>query len=163
MYSIPVTTAKGVVTNVGALIGGKVALIVNTASQCGFTPQLKGLQELQASLGPERFTVIAYPCNQFLGQEPGGNAEIETFCSTRFASTFPIMAKCNVNEPNADPLWTHLKSQKSGLLGFSGIQWNFSERSRPHRLYPLPYGCAHRLTPPLPNLQPSFSWTRRAM
>ena len=126
MYSIPAKTSKGVVTTVGALIGGKVALIVNTASACGFTPQLKGLQELQSSLGPDNFTVVAYPCNQFGAQEPGSNAEIETFCSTRFASTFPIMDKVNVNEPNVDPLWVHLKEKKTGFLGMSSIKWNFT-------------------------------------
>ncbi len=127
MYSIPATTAKGVATTVGAIIGGKVALIVNTASACGFTPQLAGLQKLHSTLGPERFTVVAYPCNQFGGQEPGSNAEIETFCSAKFKTTFPLMDKCSVNGEKTDPLWAHLKSKKTGFLGIDAIKWNFTK------------------------------------
>ena len=121
IYSIPVTTAKGEVRQVGDFIQGKVALIVNTASACGFTPQLEGLQALQEKLGPRGFTVLAYPCNQFGQQEPGDNETIASFCSTRFKATFPIMNKTDVNGPNADPLWVHLKSQKGGFLGFDGM------------------------------------------
>ena len=102
MYAIPATTAKGLATTVGAIIGGKVSLIVNTASACGFTPQLAGLQRLHETLGPEQFTVVAYPCNQFGAQEPGTNDQIETFCTTRFKTTFPLMDKCDVNGDKAD-------------------------------------------------------------
>ena len=138
IYSIPVTTAKGEVRQVGDFIQGKVALIVNTASACGFTPQLEGLQALQEKLGPRGFTVLAYPCNQFGQQEPGDNETIAKFCSTRFKATFPIMNKTDVNGPNADPLWVHLKSQKGGFLGFDGMcvcaRWAQQRRGCPASL-----------------------------
>ena len=146
MYALPCTTSKGVVTTVGAVLGGKVALVVNTASACGFTPQLEGLEALQKAFGPERFTVVAYPCNQFGGQNPESTAETETFCTTRFKTTFPIMDKCEVNGANADPLWTYLKTKKSGLLGFSGMCVGCARS--PCALYcPYPF---HRPSPPLP-------------
>lgn len=122
MYSLPATTAKGVTTTVGALIGGKVALIVNTASQCGFTPQLQGLAALHSKYSASQpFTVLAYPCNQFGSQEPLSSTGVEELCSTKFAGTFPVMSKCDVNGDNADPLWTMLKEQKTGFLGFNGM------------------------------------------
>jgi glutathione peroxidase len=105
---------------------GQVLLIVNTASACGFTPQYKGLQELQQSLGPRGFSVLGFPCNQFGAQEPGDAAQIEQFCTTNYAITFPMFAKIDVNGDNAHPLFDYLKREKSGLLGAS-IKWNFTK------------------------------------
>jgi glutathione peroxidase len=105
---------------------GQVLLIVNTASQCGFTPQYKGLQELHQTFSPRGFSVLGFPCNQFGHQEPGDSREIEQFCSTNYAVTFPMFAKIDVNGSNAHPLYQHLKGEKSGLLG-SAIKWNFTK------------------------------------
>jgi len=105
---------------------GQVLLIVNTASACGFTPQYKGLQELHRTLSPRGFAVLGFPCNQFGAQEPGDAKKIEQFCETRFAVTFPMFAKIDVNGANAHPLWDYLKREKSGLLG-SSIKWNFTK------------------------------------
>lgn len=105
---------------------GQVLLIVNTASQCGFTPQYKGLQELHQAFSPRRFAVLGFPCNQFGHQEPGDLREIEQFCSTNYAVTFPMFAKIDVNGSNAHPLYQYLKGEKSGLLG-SAIKWNFTK------------------------------------
>ena len=105
---------------------GKVLLIVNTASECGFTPQYAGLQELQDKFGPRGFTVLAFPCNQFGGQEPHSDAEIASFCERKFRTTFPLFAKIDVNGRHAHPLYTWLKSQKRGLLG-RDIRWNFTK------------------------------------
>jgi glutathione peroxidase len=105
---------------------GKALLIVNVASQCGFTPQYAGLQALQSVYEARGFSVLAFPCNQFGAQEPGGEAEICDFAARTYATSFPIFAKVEVNGPGADPLWTYLKAQKSGLLGHS-IKWNFTK------------------------------------
>ncbi|HUN97344.1 MAG TPA: glutathione peroxidase [Bradyrhizobium sp.] len=105
---------------------GQVLLIVNTASQCGFTPQYKGLQELHRTFSPRGFAVLGFPCNQFGRQEPGDAREIEQFCSTNYAITFPMFAKIDVNGSNAHPLYQYLKGEKSGLLG-SAIKWNFTK------------------------------------
>jgi glutathione peroxidase len=105
---------------------GQVLLIVNTASQCGFTPQYKGLQELHQAFSPRGFAVLGFPCNQFGHQEPGDAREIEQFCSTNYAVTFPMFAKIDVNGSNAHPLYQYLKGEKSGLLG-SAIKWNFTK------------------------------------
>ena len=105
---------------------GQVLLIVNTASACGFTPQYKGLQELYAGLAPRGFAVLGFPCNQFGGQEPGNEKQIADFCETRYAVTFPMFAKIDVNGSNAHPLYEHLKREKSSLLG-SSIKWNFTK------------------------------------
>ncbi len=105
---------------------GQVLLIVNTASACGFTPQYKGLEALQHAFGPRGFSVLGFPCNQFGSQEPGDAREIEQFCSTNYAVTFPMFAKIDVNGNNAHPLYQYLKSEKSGLLG-SSIKWNFTK------------------------------------
>ena len=106
---------------------GKVLLIVNTASKCGFTPQYKGLEELQNKYGEDKFSIIAFPCNQFGGQEPGSNEEIQEFCSLNFQTSFPVMSKIDVNGDNADPVYDFLKSEKKGLLGSKGIKWNFTK------------------------------------
>jgi glutathione peroxidase len=105
---------------------GQVLLIVNTASACGFTPQYKGLQELHQELSPRGFSVLGFPCNQFGAQEPGDATQIEQFCTTNYAITFPLFAKIDVNGSDAHPLFDYLKREKSGLLGPS-IKWNFTK------------------------------------
>jgi glutathione peroxidase len=105
---------------------GQVLLIVNTASACGFTPQYRGLEALYQTLHPRGFSVLGFPCNQFGNQEPGDAKQIEQFCSTNYAVTFPMFAKIDVNGSNAHPLFDYLKSKKSGLLGPS-IKWNFTK------------------------------------
>ena len=105
---------------------GRALLVVNVASKCGFTPQYAGLQDLQSALAPRGFTVLAFPCDQFGHQEPGSDAEIATFCESRFGVTFPVFAKTDVNGKQAHPLWAWLRSQKGGLLG-SAIKWNFTK------------------------------------
>ena len=105
---------------------GQVLLIVNTASACGFTPQYKGLEALQRSLGPRGFSVLGFPCNQFGRQEPGSAAEIGQFCSSNYAVSFPMFDKIDVNGGKAHPLYRYLKGEKSGLLG-SAIKWNFTK------------------------------------
>ena len=106
---------------------GQVLLIVNTASQCGFTPQYAGLEALQRRFGPRGFTVLAFPCNQFGRQEPGDAAEIATFCTTKYDVTFPVFAKVAVNGAEADPLFRHLKHAAPGALGTEAIKWNFTK------------------------------------
>ena len=105
---------------------GQVLLIVNTASACGFTPQYKGLQALHEALSQRGFAVLGFPCNQFGSQEPGDARQIEQFCETKYAVTFPMFAKIDVNGGSAHPLYNYLKSEKSGLLG-SSIKWNFTK------------------------------------
>jgi len=105
---------------------GQVLLIVNTASACGFTPQYKGLEALQRGFGARGFSVLGFPCNQFGGQEPGDAKQIEQFCTTNYAVSFPLFAKIEVNGVGAHPLYQYLKSEKSGLLG-SSIKWNFTK------------------------------------
>jgi glutathione peroxidase len=105
---------------------GQVLLIVNTASACGFTPQYRGLEALQKEIGPRGFSVLGFPCNQFGSQEPGDAKQIEEFCASNYAVTFPMFAKIDVNGGQAHPLYQYLKSEKSGLLG-SSIKWNFTK------------------------------------
>jgi glutathione peroxidase len=102
---------------------GKVLLIVNTASKCGNTPQYEGLEKLQRELGDEKFTVLGFPCNQFGGQEPGTNEEIQRFCSATYQVTFP---KVDVNGEDADPLFKHLKQEAPGDAS-GDIEWNFAK------------------------------------
>lgn len=106
---------------------GKVLLIVNTASQCGFTPQYKGLQALYAQFAEQGLEVLAFPCNQFGGQEPGDAATIGEFCATNYSVRFPVFAKINVNGDNVDPLFDFLKASATGILGTKGIKWNFTK------------------------------------
>ena len=106
---------------------GEVLLIVNVASQCGFTPQYKGLEALQKRFHDRGFDVLGFPCNQFGGQEPGSEAEIATFCETSFGVTFPMFSKVDVNGDAAAPLYRHLKSARPGLLGTEAIKWNFTK------------------------------------
>ncbi|HKS19862.1 MAG TPA: glutathione peroxidase [Bradyrhizobium sp.] len=105
---------------------GQVLLIVNTASACGFTPQYRGLQALHQHYAPRGFAVLGFPCNQFGAQEPGDARQIEEFCESNYAISFPMFAKIDVNGGHAHPLYNYLKSQKSGLLGAS-IKWNFTK------------------------------------
>ena len=105
---------------------GKVLLIVNTASKCGFTPQYEGLEKLHQEYKDRGLEILAFPCNQFGHQEPGDADEIKNFCSLNYDVSFPLMEKIDVNGDNADPLWKYLKSKKSGLLG-SRIKWNFTK------------------------------------
>lgn len=106
---------------------GKVLLIVNTASQCGFTPQYEGLEELQKNYPEESFSVLAFPCNQFGAQEPGSNEEIVEFCKLNYNNTFPVFSKIEVNGGNAHPLFEFLTSEKKGILGTGAIKWNFTK------------------------------------
>ena len=105
---------------------GKVLLIVNVASKCGFTPQYEGLEALQREHHGQGFEVLGFPCNQFGAQEPGDAAEIASFCSLTYDVSFPMFAKVDVNGPAAHPLYTFLKSRKGGLLG-DAIKWNFTK------------------------------------
>ena len=104
----------------------KVLLIVNTASACGFTPQLEGLQKLYDEYKNKDFVVLGFPCNQFKNQDPGTNKEIKTFCSLNYGVTFPMFEKIEVNGQNTHPLYKFLKTKKSGLLG-NKIKWNFTK------------------------------------
>ena len=106
---------------------GKVLLIVNTASQCGFTPQYAGLEALHRRYADRGFEVLAFPCNQFGAQEPGDAAEIARFCSLTYDVTFPVFAKVEVNGTAADPLFARLKSDAPGLMGTTAIKWNFTK------------------------------------
>mgnify|MGYP005986559569 CR=1 FL=1 len=105
----------------------KVMLIVNTASDCGFTPQYKGLQELYQKHQAQGLEVLAFPCNQFKQQEKGNDEEIKQFCDLRFNVTFPLFSKIEVNGDNTHPLYNFLKSQAPGVLGSKGIKWNFTK------------------------------------
>ncbi|NLR40046.1 glutathione peroxidase [Novosphingobium sp. ERW19] len=106
---------------------GKVLLVVNTASKCGFTPQYDGLEKLWKDYGDQGFEVLAFPCNQFGGQEPGSADEIESFCKVNFGLSFPLMAKIEVNGDGADPLYDWLKKEAPGILGSKAIKWNFTK------------------------------------
>ena len=109
-----------------ASFGGEVVLVVNTASQCGFTPQYEGLQQLHDEFKDKGFTVLGFPCDQFGGQEPGDDTEIASFCKKNFGVDFPLFSKIEVNGDKAHPLYQWLRSQKGGLLG-SKIKWNFTK------------------------------------
>ena len=106
---------------------GQVLLIVNTASKCGFTPQYKGLEAVYQQLKDRGVTVLAFPCNQFGTQEPGGAEEIGAFCEKNYGVSFPLFAKIDVNGENADPLFRHLKHAAPGILGSEAIKWNFTK------------------------------------
>ena len=106
---------------------GQVVLVVNTASQCGFTGQYAGLQELHDSYADQGFTVLGFPCNQFGSQEPGDEAEIASFCERSFGVTFPMFAKVDVNGDEAHPLFEWLRNEKSGLMPGDAIKWNFTK------------------------------------
>jgi len=106
---------------------GKVLLIVNTASQCGFTPQFAGLEELHEKYADKGLVVLGFPSNQFGSQDPGTNEEIGAFCTTNYGVSFPMMEKIDVNGSNATPLYQWLTKEKPGLLGSTAIKWNFTK------------------------------------
>ena len=106
---------------------GKVMLIVNTASACGFTPQFGGLEELHKTYGKKGLVVLGFPCNQFGAQDPGSNEEIAGFCQLNYGVSFPMMAKIDVNGPQAEPLYEWLAKEAPGLLGSTSIKWNFTK------------------------------------
>lgn len=106
---------------------GKVLLIVNVASQCGFTPQYTGLEALYRRYRDRGFEILAFPCNQFGSQEPGSAEEIASFCTLNYNVSFPLFAKIEVNGSGTDPLYDYLKSAQPGLMGTTGIKWNFTK------------------------------------
>lgn len=108
---------------------GKVVLVVNTASKCGFTPQLEGLEKLYKDLKTSHpdFTVLGFPCNQFGGQDPGTNDEIQEFCLVNYGVSFPILGKVDVNGDNAEPVFEWLKKEKPGVMGLKRVKWNFEK------------------------------------
>jgi glutathione peroxidase len=126
IYRIPLRTIDGQEVTLEPH-RGKVLLVVNVASRCGFTPQYQGLEQLQRRYQAEGFEVLGFPCNQFAGQEPGDEAEIRSFCSTRYEVSFPLFAKVEVNGAQAHPLYRWLKQQRPGLLGTEAIKWNFTK------------------------------------
>jgi glutathione peroxidase len=106
---------------------GKVLLIVNTASRCGFTPQLAGLEELYEKYRDRGVEILGFPCNQFASQDPGSDDEIQEFCQLNYGVTFPVFAKIEVNGDGTDPLYRHLKREAPGALGSERIKWNFTK------------------------------------
>lgn len=126
LQDIAVHTLDGTPTTLAAH-SGKVLLIVNVASKCGFTPQYTGLEQLYQRYKDQGFAVLGFPCDQFGNQEPGDEAEIAKFCSLTYDVTFPMFAKVNVNGADAHPLFKHLKKAAPGLLGSEGIKWNFTK------------------------------------
>jgi len=106
---------------------GKVVLVVNTASECGFTPQYAGLQDLYARYKDKGLVILGFPCNQFGGQEPGDSEQIGAFCQKNYGVDFPIFAKVEVNGDGAHPLYQYLKSSAKGVLGTEAIKWNFTK------------------------------------
>lgn len=106
---------------------GKVLLVVNTASKCGFTPQFEGLEELYKQYKDKGLEILGFPCNQFGKQDPGSNGEIMEFCQLNYGVSFPMFGKIEVNGSNADPLFKHLKKEAPGALGTQAIKWNFTK------------------------------------
>jgi glutathione peroxidase len=123
-FDFPVTGIQGEPDLLGAL-RGKVVLVVNVASRCGYTPQYSGLERLHGEIEDQGFAVVGFPCNQFGGQEPGTELEIREFCSTRYDVSFPLSAKVEVNGPGRHPLYEWLTSPGNGHPG--DIQWNFEK------------------------------------
>ena len=121
-----VTTNRGEALNLADKLG-KVLLVVNTASKCGFTPQYDGLEKLYQQFKDQDFEVLGFPCNQFGAQEPGSADEIAEFCKVNFGVTFPLMAKVEVNGDNASPLFDWMKKEAKGLMGSTSIKWNFTK------------------------------------
>jgi glutathione peroxidase len=126
LYDIKVTTIDGQEKSLSDF-RDQVLLIVNVASRCGFTPQYDGLESLYEKFKSRGFSVLGFPCNQFGHQEPGDEAEIETFCSTKFNVTFPMFAKLDVIGDKTHPLYQFLKTEKPGIWGTEGIKWNFTK------------------------------------
>ncbi|MCU0520392.1 MAG: glutathione peroxidase [Anaerolineae bacterium] len=126
VYDFTATTIMGLPRSLG-FYEGKVLLIVNTASKCGFTPQYAGLQELYDSYHDQGFEVLGFPCNQFMGQEPGNGEEIQQFCQVNYGVTFPMFDKVDVNGGRAHPLFEYLKEKAPGALGVKAVKWNFTK------------------------------------
>lgn len=127
LLGAPVEAADGAQTTFGDLLAGRAALVVNVASKCGLTPQYNALQALHAEYSAAGFTVLAFPCNQFGGQEPGTAQEIQDACSTSYGVTFPLLAKVEVNGPRPAPVWQHL-TQAPDPEGRAGeVEWNFEK------------------------------------
>ncbi len=126
LYDIPVRTLTGEPASLGEY-RGKVLLIVNVASKCGFTPQYAGLQRLHDSYSDQGFAVLGFPCDQFGHQEPGDEEQISSFCQRNYGVAFPMFAKVDVNGDAAHPLFRHLKKEAKGLLGTEAVKWNFTK------------------------------------
>lgn len=126
IYDFNVKTIEGKETTL-APYRGKVMLIVNVASKCGYTPQYDGLQALYEKYQEKGLVILGFPCNQFAGQEPGTEKEIQNFCRVNFGVTFPMFAKIEVNGENTHPLYLYLKSEQPGILGTEAIKWNFTK------------------------------------
>jgi glutathione peroxidase len=126
LYDITVKTIDGTLGTL-ADYRGQVLLIVNVASQCGFTPQYAGLEALYRRYREQGFAILGFPCDQFSHQEPGDEAEIKSFCTLTYDITFPLFAKIEVNGSNTHPLYAHLKKAQPGLLGSEAIKWNFTK------------------------------------
>ncbi len=126
LYDIDVTTIDGATQSLGDY-RGKVLLIVNVASKCGFTPQYDGLEALFKAYGSRGFAVLGFPCDQFGNQEPGNEAEIRQFCTLNYGVSFPLFAKIEVNGAAAHPLYQLLKKAVPGILGTEAIKWNFTK------------------------------------
>ena len=124
LHDIKIDSLEGSADLLGG-VRGKVLLIVNVASKCGYTPQYAGLESLYQELKDENFTIVGVPCNQFGGQEPGDPAEIRAFCSLNYGVSFPLSAKVDVNGPNRHPLYAWLTSPQNGFPG--DIEWNFEK------------------------------------
>lgn len=113
-----------------ASLKGKVVLVVNTASKCGFTPQFEGLEKLYKKLKeryPDDFTILGFPCNQFNSQDPGSNDDIQSFCQLNYGVTFPVLGKLDVNGENAAPVFAWMKEQMPGIMGIKYVKWNFEK------------------------------------
>ena len=126
LHDFKVKNAQGTETDLSQY-KGKVALIVNVASKCGFTPQYEGLEKMYEQYKSQGLVVIGFPCNQFGAQEPGNDKEIQEFCKLTYDVKFPIMAKVDVNGDSASPVFQYLKSASPGILGTEGIKWNFTK------------------------------------
>ncbi|MEW6166220.1 MAG: glutathione peroxidase [Pseudomonadota bacterium] len=126
VYDFEAKTIDGQVQKLDAY-QGKVLLVVNVASKCGFTPQYKGLEALWRKYKDRNFAILGFPCDQFGHQEPGDESEIKNFCSLTYDVSFPMYAKIEVNGANAHPLYKHLKNEAPGILGSEGIKWNFTK------------------------------------
>ena len=126
IYDIEVTDIQGN-SRTMADYAGKVLLIVNTASKCGFTPQFEGLQALYSEFGERGLAVLGFPCNQFMNQDPGDNTQISEFCSLNYGVSFPMFAKLKVNGPDTHPLYRLLKDEAPGMMGSKKVKWNFTK------------------------------------
>ncbi|MBW4933519.1 glutathione peroxidase [Marinobacter sp. F4206] len=126
VYDFTVSDIKGNEKNM-ADYRGKVLLIVNTASKCGFTPQFEGLQSLHKELGDRGLEVLGFPCNQFMNQDPGNDDAISEFCSLNYGVDFPMFSKIEVNGSGAHPLYQFLKREAKGLMGSEKVKWNFTK------------------------------------